>query len=252
MPLLFHPLDARWKQGHFRPMLLTAVIANIALALFYASYMKDLIAAGADGLAKLFIAVLSLEAGIISWYLVTADKPTKGHAVILKDGKTPTSIVSRIVARTIAIVSSAIILIAGRDFFFPGHILNFIPRDDIYLEWTNAFLHSPPEGSPEMEDNGMTAALYIGDKFVAQSMALHMLILCLYKIVASFFVRYGSDGGGAVKSRMIWKVQAISGALVLTLFRLFSLAAGSASLDLRWHLMMLAYETFILGLYGFF
>ena len=144
------------------------------------------------------------------------------------------------------------VLVAGRDLFFPGEILDFIPRDDIYLEWTNSFLHSPPEGTPEAAENGLTREFYVADKFLSQYMALHILILCAYKFISAFGVRYGSDGSGMVKSRMIWKAQAVGDALILFLFRLFSPAALTASLDLRWHLMFIAYATFILGLYGFF
>ena len=169
----------------------------------------------------------------------------------MTDGKTPSSVVSRIVARTVALVSGAVALIAGRDLFFPGKIIGFIPRDDIYLEWTGAFIHSPPEGSPEAEDVGMMTALHVGDKFLGQLLGLNFLVLCLYKFVSSFLVRFGSDGGGEVKARMIWKAQCLGNLLVLFLFRLFTSAAGSASLDLRWHLMAMAYETFILGIYGF-
>ena len=41
MPVLIHPLDARWKMGHFRPLFWTAAIGNIMLASFYASFMED-------------------------------------------------------------------------------------------------------------------------------------------------------------------------------------------------------------------
>ena len=165
----------------------------------------------------------------------------------MKDGKTPKTIVSRIVARTVFVVSGALALVAGRDFFFPGRILDFVPRDDIYLEWTGAFLHSPPEGSPEAEENGLSSALYISEKFLSQLMALNLLIMCIYKFVAACLIRYGSDGSGMPKARMIWKAQTIGNGLILFLLRLFTPAAGSASLDLRWHLMALAYEAFVLG-----
>jgi hypothetical protein len=247
MPLFLHPLDARWKMGHFRPLFWTAAISNMMLAAFYASYMADFAAAGSDSLPKLFIAVLAVESLVIVGYLFNSRKVKLGHAVALPEGKTHKSVVSRIVARTVFLVSTAIALIAGRDFFFPGEIINFVPRDDIYLEWTGAFLHSPPEGTPEAEENGMTAAFHVGDKFVSQLMGLNLLILCLYKAVAAFFIQYGSDGGGVVKARMIWKAQTIGHGLILFLFRLFSPSAASASLDLRWHLMTVAYETFILG-----
>lgn len=251
LPLLFHPLDARWKMGHFRPLLWTAIVANMILAAFYTSYLGDFAAAGADGLPRIFIGVQAAESVVILFYLFSSRKIKKGPAVAMPDGKTPESVTSRIVARTVGIVSGAISLIAGRDFFFPGQIIDFIPRDDIYLEWTGAFLHSPPEGTPEAEEHGLMTGLYIGDKFLAQLLGLNFLLLCLYKFVSSVLVKYGSDGSGQVKARMIWKAQALGNALILFLFRLFAPAAASASLDLRWHLMSLAYETFVLGLFGF-
>jgi hypothetical protein len=252
LPFLFHPLNARWKMGHFRPLLWTAMFSNVVIAAFYASYMGYFVAAGADGLPKVFMTILSIESLVIFGYLFSSRNVKRGAAIAMTDGKTPMSVPSRVVARTVGIVSTAIVLVAGRDLFFPGEIIDFIPRDDIYLEWTNAFLHSPPEGTPEAGENGMTAELYVGDKFVSQLMGLHFLIISLYKFVTAFGIRYGSDGSGLVKARMIWKAQTIGSGLVLFLFRLFSSAALSASLDLRWHLMCIAYEVVILGLYGYF
>jgi hypothetical protein len=251
MPVLMHPWEARWKHGHFRPLLWTGVIANALLGAFYASYLPDLSTAGANGLAQMFIVVLTIESLVVLYYLYTSRNVKKGDAVVMKDGKTPSSIPSRIVARTVAICSGAVTLIAGRDLFFPGEILDFIPRDDVYLEWTNAFFHSPPEGTVEAEEHGMTTTLFIGDKFLSQLMAINFLLLCLFKFVSAFVIRYGSDGSGEVKSRMIWKAQFLGNGLILSLFRLFAPAAKSASLDLRWHLMCLAYETGILALYSF-
>jgi hypothetical protein len=247
IPMLFHPLDARWKMGHFRPMFWTAVVANTMLAAFYASYMEDLAAAGADGLPKLFMAVLVFEALVILGYLYSSRKVKRGHAVALPQGKTPSSIPSRIMARATILCTGAIAIIAGRDLFFPGQIIDYIPRDDIYLEWTGAFLHSPPEGTPEADENGITSALYVGDKFISQLMGLNFLIMCMYKFAAAFLIRFGSDGSGMVKGRMFWTAQSVANVLILFLFRLFTPAAGSASLDLRWHLMMVGFETTILG-----
>jgi hypothetical protein len=249
MPLVVHPMDARWKMGHFRPLFWTAVVSNIMLAVFYSSYLGDLADAGADGLVQVFIAVLAVESFAILGYLYSSGDVKRGHAVVMPTGKTHKSVVSRIVARTVMVVSTAIALIASRDFFFPGEIMRFIPRDDIYLEWTNAFLHSPPDGSPESEENGLAAAMYIADKYLSQFMALNLLILCMYKFVSAFLVQYGSDGSGVVKTKMIWRAQFFGDGIVLLVVRLFASAARSASLDLRWHLMALAYETFIFGTY---
>lgn len=251
MPVLIHPWDARWKQGHFRPVFYTAVVANMLLTAFYAYSLSDLATAGADGLFQIFMAVMTFESMVILSYLYSSRDVRRGTAVAMTDGKTPNSIVSRIVARTVFICSGAMSLIAARDLFFPGEIMGFIPRDDIYLEWTNAFLHSPPEGTVEAEENGILADLYIGDKFVSQLMGVNVLLLCLFKFVSGFAIRYGSDGSGQVKARMIWKAQFLANGLILFLFRLFTSAAKSASLDLRWHLMFIAYETGIFALYGF-
>ena len=251
MPVLMHPWDARWRHGHFHPVLWTAVISNIILSLFYAVYLPDLAMAGADGLAKLFVAILGIESMAIVYYLYSSRKVMLGPAVAMKDGKTPSSVPSRIVARTVLVCSGAVSLIAGRDFFFPGQIIDFIPRDDIYLEWTNAFLHSPPEGTVEAQENGMIAELFVGDKFLSQFMALNFLLLCLFKFVSGYVIRYGSDGSGDVKARMIWRAQFCSNCMIVILFRLFASAASSASLDMRWHLMLLAYETGVFGLYSF-
>lgn len=246
LPLLLHPTGAQWAMGHFKPMLSTAVVANMMLAAFYACYLPDLVAAGAGNMAYGFLALLGVETAVIAGYLFTARRNKRGPAVAMPEGKTPSSFTSRIVARTIMMVSSVIAVMCLRDLFFPGHIFEFFPRDDIWLEWTNVFLHSPPDGSEEEVDQGLSAPLYVGDKFVSQMMAVNLLILCLYKFV-SCFVRFGSDGGGAIKCRMIWQVQTIGDFFVTFIFRLFTPAATSASLDLRWHLMCLAYETFILG-----
>ena len=250
LPLLFHPTDSQWKRGHFLPVFVAALVANMSLIAFYGIYLVDeLEAVGAGALPKLFIGVLLFETAVILGCLATS-RYTKGPAIALKDGKTPNSVVSRIVLRTHFLVSGLMLVISGRDLFYPGKILEFIPRDDIYLEWTGALLHSPPEGSPEAEAHGMERDFFVGEKYLSRFLALNMLLGCLYKFVGAFVVRYRSDGGGAIQARMIWKAQSLGNALILYLVRLFSPAAKSASLDFRWHLMMLAYETLILGLYG--
>jgi len=251
LPLLFHPTNSQWKRGHFKPIFVSALLANLMLIAFYGIYISEELAAiGADGLPKIFVGVLLLETVVILGCLVFTPRYTKGPAVAMQDGKTPTSIVSRIVARTNTLASGLILVIAGRDLFFPGKILDFIPRDDIYLEWTGALLHSPPEESPEAEAHGMERDFFLCEKYLSQFLALNMLIGCLFKFVGAFVIRYRADGAGIIQAKMIWKSQALGNAMVLYLFRLFSPAAASASLDFRWHLMMLAYETLILGLYG--
>ncbi|CAJ1969472.1 unnamed protein product [Cylindrotheca closterium] len=252
MPLLIHPRNARWNMGHFIPLLWTASVTNLLLAAFYGSCIFDLMTADAAFLPTIFIGILMIEATVMLFYIMTFGQAKRGPAIALKQGKTPTSVVSRIVARTVFLVSGAQMLFAARDLFYPGLIMSYVPGDDVFLEWVGALIHSPPEGSPEEEEYGMAATLHVGDKFASQLLAANMLLLCMYKFVSAFLIRYGSDGGGLVKAQMIWKSQAIGGATNLLLVRLFTSAATSASVDIRWHVMAIAYETFILGLHGFF
>ena len=210
LPLLFHPLNARWKRGHFTPLFVTAAITNLMLVAFYMMYIvDDLQAAGAEELPMLFVAASLTETVVILGYLIQARKNTvKGPAIAMEPGKTPSSVVSRIVARTTLLVSGMVALHAGRDLFFPGTILTFIPRDDIYLEWTGALMHSPPPESPEAVEHGMEQTFFVGDKYLSQFMALNMLILCIYRFVAAFGIKFRNDGGGVAQARMIWKAQA--------------------------------------------
>jgi hypothetical protein len=269
LPLLVHPSSsggggsAVWKLHHFTPLLYTSIVANLAVLAFYSVYWNEFRHASVWQLPCMQMIVLFLETLVMLYHVLTLSFTTRGTtksstlrapAVALNvDGKTPNSPPSRIVARTVSIVSGAgVLLIAMRDLFFPGRILPFLPRDDLYLEWTNALLHSPPAGSPEALQHGMEAPLYIGDLYMSQFMALHLILLCLYKLVTAFGIKHGSDGRGQHQARMIWQASTIGNCCILFLLRLFSRAAGSASLDLRWHLMAFGYETFILGLYGFF
>lgn len=251
LPLLFHPQGAQWKLGHFQPLLRMAILGNLSICCFYGLYLEDLTAAGAETMAQICMAVLLAETCVMFFYLVTLKK-SKTHAVAMPDGKTPKSATSNIVRNTVGIVSGAIAVIAVRDLFFPGFIFDFIPRDDIYLEWTGAFFHSPPEGSEEAERYSIEAALFIGEKFLSQLLALHLLIGCMYKFATAFLIRYGSDGSGLHKCKMIWMAQAFGDGLLVFICRLFAQAASTASLDLRWHLMCLGYEMFVLFIYGFF
>lgn len=238
--------------GHFKPLFFTAFLGNLAILALYGSYLDDLTAAGADGMAKVICGLLVLESLVMICYLLTGKSKPGKVSVSLPEGKTPSSVTSRIVTKTVSIVSGFLAVIFFRDLFFPGQVIGAIPRDDIYLEWTGAFLHSPPSGSPEDIEQGMEAPLYIADKFLSQVLALHILILCVYKFVTAFLIRYGPDGSGQIKCRMIWKAQALGDGLILFLFRLFTQAALTASLDLRWHLVCVAYEAFILFLEGWF
>ena len=247
IPILFHPYGAQWKCGHFRPLLLTSVVANIIVLVFMGYHMDDLLNAGAEMIFRLMMGALLLETAVILFYLVGQKGRSRGPAIAMTEGKTEKSIPSRIVARTVMVVSGVISVIAGRDFFFPGFILPFPPRDAIYLEWTGAFFHSPPEGSEEAADQGVAASLYVGHQYIAQWMAMHILIMCMYKFVSCFFIRLGSDGSGTIKAKMMWTGAFFGDAMFLFVLRVFSAPALSASLDLRWHLMCVGYETLILG-----
>lgn len=251
IPFLVHPKDSQWIMGHFRPLLWTALVSNLFIVGFYASYLDILKLAGAHQLPLTIMSVLCFESICIFLSLVTAPKAKRGVAVALTIGKTPSSSPSNIVRNTCLIVTTFFSIIAARDLFLPGYIIELIPRDDIYLEWTNALLHSPPEGSPEAVDQGLTAPLYIGDKFISQLTALLILINCLYKYVSTLFIRYGSDGSGMIKARMIWRAQTIGCILISLVYRIFTSAAASAHLDMRWHIMLLVYETIILITYSY-
>jgi hypothetical protein len=252
LPLLFHPDGAQWKRGHFRPLLGTSVMVNLALASLLAYYFEDFTVAAADKLPMIFMAILLFESLVMVFYLLRQTTTSRGPAIVMPRGKMEKSCVSRIAARTIMVVGcGAMGVVAGRDLFVPGTVLPYFPRDDIYLEWTGAFLHSPPDASVEAAEHGMDAPFYIGDKFASQLCALTILCLSAYKFVSCCLIQYGSDGSGLIKTRMFWKSSSLGGALLVFIFRLFASPANSASLDLRWHLMSIAYEAFILGLFAF-
>jgi hypothetical protein len=252
LPLLFPFSDTHFGLSHYTPMLAASVIGNLAVATLQYLYLDDLKAAGSDKLATLMICLLIFEAIVMTFYAYKGYKASKKAFAKMQEAasdesKPPKSIVSRIVMRTVMIVSGAMTVVAGRDLFFPGTIISKIPRDDIYLEWTNAFLHSPPPGSPEFTEHILEAPLYIGEKYAGQITALFILISCFYKFVTAVFIRSGTHNKGLYQCKVIWRVQFLGDVLLLFLFRLFALAAKSASLDLRWHLMALGYQTCVVG-----
>ena len=157
-PLVFQPANAHWSAGHFTPVLLTGVVGNLAVVALYVIYLDDLKGADAGEMGLLICALLVVEAIVLLGYALTSRRLAKKSKVsrTIPEGKTSSSIVSKIVFRTVGIVSGFVGLIAARDLFFPGHIL-FIPRDDIYLEWTGALIHSPPPGSVESDEQGLEA-----------------------------------------------------------------------------------------------
>jgi len=253
IPLIFQPATAHFGLGHYNMLLFTSVVGNLAIIVFHLSYMDELKAGGADSLPLFTIIALIIESIIMVCYALTniLDKSSPILPRKLPPNKTASSIVSKIVLRTVVIVSGPITIICGRDLFFPGQEFGFPPRDDIYLEWTGAFIHSPPSGTEEAETYGLEAALQIGDKFAHQLMALYMLILCFQKFACNFLIRVGIDCSGESKCKIFWKSQIITDALIMFVIRIFTESALSASLDLRWHLMSFGYQTFILGLFAF-
>jgi hypothetical protein len=105
---------------------------------------------------------------------------------------------------------------------------------------------------PSNEPFGLDAPLFSGYKFISQLLAAHLLVLCLGKFISCTAVRLGNGRQrGAVQANILWQGATIANGFLLMVFRLFTPAATSASLDLRFALMALAYEAFILGLYGF-
>lgn len=252
MPVLFQKNDVHWGKRHYVPVMASSVIGNLCLAGYFLASMEDFKSTGADVMGFRVAVVLLVEALVMLVYLLL--NLTKKVTLIpraLPGGKRPRSIVSKILARTLCLVTGIMTLIAARDFFFPGMELPFPPADDIYLEWTGAFIHSPPPNSVEEEEHGLEAALHVGDKFVARLMALYILIVSVQKFISGFVVRVGVDNGGEKKSKMFWQSQAIFDGLILFTIRVFASPALTASLDFRWHAMALGYETFLLGIYGY-
>ena len=250
IPLVFlQEPNAQWRLGHYQHILLPAILGNIAIVLFYFSYWDDLTSSRAQTIPLLAIAALLIESAVMMTYciMIRSSRKPRLPAIAMPPGKTPNSFVSNITTRTTCIVTTLITILAARDLFFSGVIIDIVPRDDIYLEWTNALLHSPPKNTPESIDHGMESPLYVGDKFISQLGALYLLILCCYKYVSTIILRFGNNGSGSIKARMIWKVSCIGDAAFLLCFRLFSHAAKSASYDTHYHLVLLSYEAIIFG-----
>jgi len=286
-PIVFHSpphydsssprwVGASWSAGHFDPILTVGMIGNVCVGMFYLGRLEELKNAGARGIGMAFVLTSLVEAFIFGLYLLSrrmnhkvpkikaaAKASTAGRVETAAERykEDPNSLPSRIVARTVMIVSSLILVLSLRDLFFPGSILPFIPRDDIYLEWTGAFLHSPPPDTVEADEHGLEAPLFAGDKFIAQQLAMYLSLGCMFKMLSAWGWSKGNrsmgrgmenvDRSGVVSSKMIWKAQALGDMMMLGMLRMFTPAAKSASLDLRWHLMLVAYEMLILFLYAF-
>jgi hypothetical protein len=266
--LLTTPENAPPFGRHYGWILLSGLLSNLCLAGFLASYLADLRDADAWQIPAAMMGCAVLESIVFLYYFTTmcivrhnkkaVPSQRLGNATAVmafQDGKTPNSLVSNIVARTVAICSSAMLMYGVRDWLFAGRTIPFIPYDDLYLEWTNAYLHSPPVGSPEYIEQGIGAAsFHIGDQYVCQLAGLQLTLLCLYKLLSSWTIRLGNDGGrtGLATARLVWQPAALANLLLLFLLRVFTSAATSASCHFRYHLMVLAYEAFIVGLYAFF
>lgn len=257
-PLLVHLQGAEWQLGHYRPLLWTGVAGNLAITSFLLSYVPEWQAESQaekwnmTHWACMVMAALGVEALAWAYYAVTCPA-RKGPAHAMPQGKTPRSLPSNIVTRTTVLISGAMVVLSLRDLLFPGMIMDFWPRDDVYLEWTNALRHSPPPGSPEWHESGLDAPLFVGDKFISQYMAVHLLIVCLAKLGAALLIRLGPDGRrGTQQAKLFWQGTCVANCAIMFVLRLFTPAAASASWDLRYPLMAVAYETFMLGLYGFF
>jgi len=296
MPVVFHSppqyhhgkwTGASWSAGHFDPVLILGMMGDVCLGVFYLGRLEELKDAGCGGLGMAFVLTSLVEAFILGMYMLSRRMNHKSQPNVPKVttstasartstanplDENPNSLPSRIVARTVSIVSTLISLVSLRDLLLPGAILSFLPRDDIYLEWTGAFLHSPPPDTVEADEYGLESPLFAGDLLVHQLLGLYLFLSCAFKFASALgwskgnrSMGSGGGGGGAkammmeenaersgvVSSKMIWKAQALGDVGVLTVLRMFTPAAKSASLDLRWHLMLVAYEAFILSLYGF-
>lgn len=243
-----------FAKGHYRGFVWVGAVVDASVFVFLSCYRGILIENGAWDLPRVACVILLLETLLWTYYGLTGPRrAVPSFAAVLPQGKTPGSLPSNIVARTVVVVSSFLVLTSVRDLIAPGCILSVWLRDDVYLEWTNAFFHSPPPGSQEWEDYSTQSSNFIGDKYIAQLAAVFLLGISLYKFVGSCGgVRWGSDGSGlAVSSILFWQGPALASLCVFCVLRVFANAAASASWNLQWHLMAWGYETFIVGLYGF-
>ena len=101
------------------------MLGNLALAGYYVTALEDFKASeGADVMGFRIAACLIVEAVVMVGFLIASllgssrsKSKSKTKGVKLPPGKGPSSMVSKIAARTVAIVSGLIGLIAGRDFF---------------------------------------------------------------------------------------------------------------------------------------
>jgi hypothetical protein len=129
VPLLFQRSDTHWGRGHFRPMLVTSALGDLAIAGFYISHGQVLKSDDAHFMGYAIAFALIFEAVIMLSFAVSSSSSIrKGTAGATSSpdfkvksfppGKGPKSVVCKIITRTFCIVTGAITLIAGRDFFF--------------------------------------------------------------------------------------------------------------------------------------
>lgn len=246
-----------YSNRHYRTFLWLGLCVDVAVLAFLYSSRRVLQAHGAWELPQWACGVLVVEALVWLYYAATYNNnntaSTTNSAVALH-GKTPNSLPSNIVARTVVLVGAWPVAMCLRDVFAPGRILSLTLRDDVYLEWTNAFYHSPPMGTLEWDDHAADAHLYAGDKFISQLCAVQLLCVFLYTLVGSCGgVRYGADGSGPrVAAGLYWQAATLAHVCIFLVLRVFASAAVSASWNVQWHIMAWGYETFVVGLFAFF
>eukprot|EP00584_Thalassiosira_punctigera_P007325 CAMPEP_0172539044 /NCGR_PEP_ID=MMETSP1067-20121228/10325_1 /TAXON_ID=265564 ORGANISM="Thalassiosira punctigera, Strain Tpunct2005C2" /NCGR_SAMPLE_ID=MMETSP1067 /ASSEMBLY_ACC=CAM_ASM_000444 /LENGTH=455 /DNA_ID=CAMNT_0013324667 /DNA_START=64 /DNA_END=1427 /DNA_ORIENTATION=- len=203
-------IGASWGAGHFDPVLALGMVGDVCVSMFYLARLEELKDVGAGGIAMAFILTSLVEAFILGLYLLSrrmnhktivnerasarASSGRAGAAAGYDPTEDPNSLPSRIVARTVLIVSSLVSIVSLRDLLFPGTILSFLPRDDIYLEWTGAFLHSPPPDTVEADEHGLEAPLHAGDKLASQTLGIYLSLCCALKLASAFGWSKGSRG----------------------------------------------------------
>jgi hypothetical protein len=101
-PILLQSEQVHWGgPGHFDPMLCTAMVGDVVIALFYLSYQKTLVNAGVDTWSLFMIMTCLLEALVIFLFLIhrwfTSQKRGVDNTskVTFPEGKSSSSIVNR-------------------------------------------------------------------------------------------------------------------------------------------------------------
>ncbi|GMI01387.1 hypothetical protein TrVE_jg10717 [Triparma verrucosa] len=179
------------------------------------------------------------------------------------------NIPSRIIFRTTAICSTAFAVPFFRDLFYPGHVLKWFPNDVRYLIFTKSYLHSPPLPV----DN--SHLMYLGSKILSQRCGLQILLICLFKISTSILIKNGpplerswregwdshssipklhpSSLLGPLKQVQVLKLQTLGNVLIwMTMWRFYHAALELEGYKTNHALIVIFWETFILGIYAWF